>query len=91
MLFLLGLNILLLGTAVLLIGAADRASRRRSRCHQCGYDVRMNPERCPECGVFEPADITTNQNALFSLRAVAGALVVIAILLDIPFLLLLLL
>lgn len=37
--------------AVVLGGAAVRRRRRaRSRCAECGYDLRASEHRCPECG-----------------------------------------
>jgi hypothetical protein len=52
-------DFLLIGAGLLLVGyviiAWRRARERRRRwredlCPRCGYDVRGNAEKCPECG-----------------------------------------
>jgi hypothetical protein len=46
--------IVALGLTAWATGRSSRLQRRRARrglCVGCGYDVRMSPERCPECGL----------------------------------------
>ena len=52
-------DLVLIGSGLMLVGyvvfAWRRARERRRRwrqdlCPACGYDVRANPEKCPECG-----------------------------------------
>jgi hypothetical protein len=45
-------------TALVLIAARAwwrRPDRLAGRCARCGYDLRMTPNRCPECGTPVPA------------------------------------
>ncbi len=88
MYFLVALNMLLLGIAALLIWRAKRIPLGHARCRHCGYDVQVNPDRCPECGTLDPYDPRSFENRAITLRATAGVLIAIAILLDIPYLIL---
>ncbi|MEM9372453.1 MAG: hypothetical protein AAGA55_02315 [Planctomycetota bacterium] len=45
------------GPAVLLpLFARRRRAWYRTHCHACGYDMRGDPECCPECGLAWGAD-----------------------------------
>jgi hypothetical protein len=48
-----------LPTLTLLVRARRAYTRRRAlrltHCHQCGYDLRATPQRCPECGTARTA------------------------------------
>jgi hypothetical protein len=54
-----------------LLAPRRRAARRRAagQCERCGYDVRANADRCPECGAALPPRLA---RVVARLRAWAG-------------------
>jgi hypothetical protein len=41
----------LLACLIALVKDRRRRASDRQHCHNCGYDLRATPDRCPECGV----------------------------------------
>lgn len=77
------LNGALVAAAVVLVRRARAAASAGRRCRSCGYDLRVDADRCSECGTLDPFDPRVDEGRSVRLQAIAIVLVAAALLLDV--------
>lgn len=82
----LGLNVLFFVPSVLLFRAAGALQNLGDRCRYCGYDIRVNPLLCAECGSSEPLfDADALEGRVQARQALAGIIMAIPLSVDFLF------